>query len=270
MEPRPSQTTARPDGRSPALPALEVDRRLDDWGASGAWRAVARRRGLEPLWRVWLRADVRGVRHVPEAGPALLAVHRSGPPWLALGLVAQALVEEHPRHREPVAAVAPAWSRLPAASVLLARLGAFPAVPANVERRLDLEGELVTALPEDDADGRGLARAGEVGSLRRDLLNAAVRAGAPVVPVVLDGLDRAAPALGFPRLPLAGRLPVRLPLVDPWLTPPLLPARVTVAFGPPILEPTGAGALDAVVARTREGLRELLRARPPRGGRWRR
>lgn len=252
-----------------ALPAHEVDRDLDDWGASRDWRAAARRVATEPLWRVWLRAEADGVEHVADEDGVLLAVHRSGPPWLALALVDQALAEEHPRRRQAVPALDPGLFGVPGASVALARLGAFPAVPANLERRLDLERALVSVLVEEGAGGRGLARAAEVGALRRGLLGAAVRAGAPVVPVVVEGLARAAPALGRPRVPGLGRLPIRLPMVDPALTPPLLPARVRVRFGPPIAPETGAGALDALAAATETGLHRLL-AGPARGARrWR-
>src|SRR3954471_2315677 len=77
------------------LPAIEPERRLNDWGPSERIEGVFDRTLLEFFYRYWFRAEVEGIENIPSEGGALLVSNHSGvlPPDAAT--IAKSIREEH-------------------------------------------------------------------------------------------------------------------------------------------------------------------------------
>jgi 1-acyl-sn-glycerol-3-phosphate acyltransferase len=171
------------------LPGVEPDRQVDDWGRSERVEGALDATISEFLYRLWFRCEVEGVENVPAEGGALIVSNHAGalPPDAAM--IAKAIKEEHPGF-----------------SMLLPKVGAVPAHPANVHRLLYDEGQLVLVFPEGRKgteklykDRYRLRRFGRGG-----FVEAAMRAQAPIVPVAVVGAEEAAPI--FAQIPLLQRL----------------------------------------------------------------
>jgi len=195
----------RPDLRD-YLPGIEPERRLDDWGRSERVEGLVDRTIVEFLYRLWFRCTVEGIENVPADGGALIVSNHAGalPPDAAM--IAKAIKEEHPRPRPLNVTVEHFFKGYPGFSMLLPKVGAVPAHPANVHRLLYDERQLVLVFPEGRKgteklykDRYRLQRFGRGG-----FVEAAMRAGAPIVPVAVVGAEEAAPI--FAHVPLLQRL----------------------------------------------------------------
>jgi 1-acyl-sn-glycerol-3-phosphate acyltransferase len=188
------------------LPGVEPERRLTDWGRSerieGAFDATV----AEFFYRYWFRAEVEGIENVPSTGGALLVSNHSGalPPDAAM--IAKAIREEHPHPRPLNITVEHFFKGYPGFSVLLPKIGCVAAHPANVQRLLYDEEQLVLVFPEGRKgteklykDRYRLRRFGRGG-----FVEAAMRARAPIVPVCVVGAEEAAPV--FAQVGLLKRL----------------------------------------------------------------
>jgi 1-acyl-sn-glycerol-3-phosphate acyltransferase len=232
---------AAPDLRD-LLPGLEPERRLTDWGRSERVEGLIDRTLYEFFYRLWFRVSVEGVENVPGAGGALLVSNHAGalPPDAAM--IAKAIKEEHPRPRPLHLTVENFFKGYPGFSMLLPKIGAVPAHPANVHRLLYDEGQLVLVFPEGRKgteklfkDRYRLRRFGRGG-----FVEAAMRARAPIVPVAVVGAEEAAPA--FAQVGLLRRLTglIYFPITPtfPHLGPlgmlGYLPAKFRIRFLPPI------------------------------------
>ena len=60
------------------LPAIEPERRLNDWGRSERVEGAFDRTLVEFFYRYWFRAEVEGIENVPADGGALLVSNHSG------------------------------------------------------------------------------------------------------------------------------------------------------------------------------------------------
>jgi 1-acyl-sn-glycerol-3-phosphate acyltransferase len=178
------------------LPAIEPDRQVSDWGRSERVEGLMDRTLYAFLYHYWFRCDVEGIEHVPSVGGALLVSNHAGalPPDAAM--IATAIKEEHPRPRPLHLTVEHFFKGYPGFSMLVAKLGGVPAHPANVHRLLHDEEQLVLVFPEGRKgteklykDRYRLRRFGRGG-----FVEAAMRAGAPIVPVAVVGAEEAAPA----------------------------------------------------------------------------
>jgi 1-acyl-sn-glycerol-3-phosphate acyltransferase len=202
------------------------------------------------LYRSWWRVRAIGLEHVPAEGGALLVANHAGVlPWDG-AMLATAVLEDHGAPRLTRTLHQRWMSGAPLLAPSLAAMGQVPALPENAERLL-AEGELVSLFPE------GVRGAAKIFRKRYQLaefdaegyLSAALRTGAPVIPVAVIGseetypvllnLDKAARLLGLPYLPIT-------PLF-PWagllgLVP--LPSRWVILFGAP-LDTAGAGPEQA-------------------------
>jgi 1-acyl-sn-glycerol-3-phosphate acyltransferase len=134
--------------------------------------------------------------------------------------------------------------------MLQTKLGRVPAHPANIHRLLVDERQIVLAFPEGAAGrAKPLKERYRLRPFDRGrLVQAALRAGAVIVPVAIMGAEEA--------LPVLARLP-RMPLVP---SPPL-PAKFRIRF----LEPVPTGALPSrswehenVVQSLTEDIRALI------------
>jgi 1-acyl-sn-glycerol-3-phosphate acyltransferase len=245
-----SRTSLAPAGREPGaeldlrdhLPGLEPERRVDDWGRSERVEGFMDRTLLEFFYRLWFRCEIEGIEHVPAQGGALLVSNHSGALPPDASMIAKAVKEEHPRPR-PVSITFEHFFRgYPGFAMLLPKVGAVPAHPANVHRLLFDEGKLVLVFPEGRKGTEKLYR--DRYRLRRfgrgGFVEAAMRARAPIVPIAVVGAEEAAPIFAhvgalqkltgllyfpitptFPAFGLAGMLG-------------FLPAKFRIRFLPPI------------------------------------
>jgi len=203
--PAPPDTPNDDDLRA-LLPAIEPERTLDDWGRSERVDGLFDRTVSDFLYRLWFRCEVAGVEHVPAHGGALVVSNHAGalPPDAAM--IAKAIKEEHSRGRPLHITVEHFFKGYPAFSMLLPKIGCVPAHPANVHRLLADEQELVLVFPEGRKGSEKLYK--DRYRLRRfgrgGFVEAAMRAGAPIVPVAVVGAEEAAPI--FAHLPALKRL----------------------------------------------------------------
>jgi 1-acyl-sn-glycerol-3-phosphate acyltransferase len=177
------------------LAGVEPERQLTDWGRSERVEGLFDRTAAEFFYRHWFRTEVEGIEHVPAAGGALLVANHSGalPPDAAM--IAKAIREEHPHPRPLNITVEHFFKGYPGFSMLIPKLGGVPAHPANVQRLLYDEEQLVLVFPEGRKateklykDRYRLRRFGRGG-----FVEAAMRARAPIVPVCVVGAEEAAP-----------------------------------------------------------------------------
>src|SRR2546425_7950928 len=177
------------------LPAIEPERRLNDWGRSERIEGIFDRTLLEFFYRYWFRVEVEGIENVPADRGGLLVSNHAGalPPDAAM--IAKAIREEHPNPRPVYLTVEHFFKGYPGFSMLIPKIGGVAAHPANVHRLLFDERQLVLVFPEGRKgteklykDRYRLRRFGRGG-----FVEAAMRARAPIVPVCVVGAEEAAP-----------------------------------------------------------------------------
>jgi 1-acyl-sn-glycerol-3-phosphate acyltransferase len=188
------------------LPGVEPERRLTDWGRSERVEGIFDATLAEWFYRYWFRAEVEGIENVPATGGGLLVSNHSGalPPDAAM--IAKAIREEHTHPRPVNITVEHFFKGFPGFSMLIPKIGCVAAHPANVHRLLYDEEQLVLVFPEGRKgteklykDRYRLRRFGRGG-----FVEAAMRAGAPIVPVCVVGGEESAPV--FAQIGLAKRL----------------------------------------------------------------
>ncbi len=206
---------------------------------------------LRFLYRRWFRVKATGLEHVPASGGVLVVANRSAVlPWDA-AMVATAVAEasaedpaapERSRSR-PVRIVAGSdWlPGLPLVAGLLARAGLPVAAPADAEDLLR-DGHSLLALSEGTASGLAKLLARDPYRLGpfegRELVGAALRAEAPLVPCAVVGAAVEA-AQPFPSPWLAA---LRL------LSPIPAPSSWRIRFGRPLRPPRRRTPQDALGA----------------------
>jgi 1-acyl-sn-glycerol-3-phosphate acyltransferase len=183
------------------LPAIEPDRRVNDWGRSERVEGLMDRLAYDWFYHHWFRVEVEGIEHVPSDGGALLVSNHSGalPPDGAM--IVKAIKEEHPRPRPVYLTVEHFFKGYPGFSMLVPKLGGVAAHPANVHRLLHDERELVLVFPEGRKGTEKLYR--DRYRLRRfgrgGFVESAMRARAAIVPIALMGAEEAAPIFAHVR-----------------------------------------------------------------------
>jgi 1-acyl-sn-glycerol-3-phosphate acyltransferase len=188
------------------LPGVEPERQLTDWGRSERIEGLMDQTLVEFFYRYWFRAEVEGIENVPAHGGGLLVSNHSGalPPDAAM--IAKAVKEEHSHPRPVNITVEHFFKGYPGFSMLIPKIGCVAAHPANVQRLLFDEEQLVLVFPEGRKgteklykDRYRLRRFGRGG-----FVEAAMRAKAPIVPVCVVGAEEAAPV--FAQMNLMKRL----------------------------------------------------------------
>jgi 1-acyl-sn-glycerol-3-phosphate acyltransferase len=183
-----------PDARE-LLPAIETERQVTDWGRSERVDDFFDKTVYEWLYRYWFRVDVEGIENVPSSGGALLVSNHAGalPPDAAM--IAKAIKEEHPRPRPLHLTVEHFFKGYPFFSMLVQKIGGVAAHPANVQRLLYDEQQLVLVFPEGRKGTEKLYK--DRYKLRRfgrgGFVEAAMRAGAPIVPIAVVGAEESQP-----------------------------------------------------------------------------
>jgi 1-acyl-sn-glycerol-3-phosphate acyltransferase len=262
------------------LPAIEPDRRVNDWGRSERIEEIFDRTLVEFFYRYWFRTEVEGIENVPSAGGGLLVSNHSGalPPDAAV--IARAIREEHANPRPLNVTVEHFFRGYPLFSMLIPKIGCVAAHPANVHRLLYDEEQLVLVFPEGRKGTEKpfhqryrLRRFGRGG-----FVAAAMRAQAKLVPVCVVGAEEAAPIfahVGALRR-VTGLIYFPITPTFPWFGPlgmlGYLPAKFRVRF----LEPIDTAELGAdsdqdkalvqtvsqeVRARIQENVHEMVAAR---------
>jgi 1-acyl-sn-glycerol-3-phosphate acyltransferase len=260
------------------LPGVEPERRLTDWGRSERIEGLLDRTAGEFFYRYWFRAEVEGIENIPAVGGALLVANHAGalPPDAAM--IAKAIREEHPHPRPLNITVEHFFKGYPGFSMLIPKIGCVPAHPANVQRLLYDEEQLVLVFPEGRKgteklykDRYRLRRFGRGG-----FVEAAMRARAPIVPVCVVGAEEAAPV--FAQVGLLKRLTGLLYFPITPTFPHLgvfgmlgyLPAKFKIRFLDPVsFDQEGMNEDKALVqtvahdirARIQEGLWDMLAGR---------
>ena len=177
------------------LPGLEPERRLNDWGRSERIETLFDRTLGDFFYRYWFRAEVEGIENVPATGGALLVSNHAGALPPDAGMISKAIREEHPHPRPVHVTVEHFFKGYPGASMLMPKLGCVAAHPANVDRLLFDEGELVLVFPEGRKGTQKLYK--DRYRLRRfgrgGFVEAAMRARVPIVPIAVVGAEEAAP-----------------------------------------------------------------------------
>jgi 1-acyl-sn-glycerol-3-phosphate acyltransferase len=178
------------------LPAIEPERQVTDWGRSERVEGLLDRTIYDFLYHYWFRVDVEGIEHVPSVGGALLVSNHGGALPPDATMIAKAIKEEHARPRPLHLTVEHFFKGYPGLAMLAAKLGGVPAHPANVQRLLKDEEQLVLVFPEGRKGTEKLFK--DRYKLRRfgrgGFVEAAMRAGAPIVPVAVVGAEEAMPA----------------------------------------------------------------------------
>ena len=228
------------------LPGIEPERQVDDWGRSERVAGALDRVLLDFLYHLWFRVSVEGIEHVPAAGPGLLVSNHSGALPPDAMMIMKAVREEQAQGRDVRVLVEHFFKGYPGFSMLLPKIGAVPAHPANVQRLLYDEDELVLVFPEGAKgttklykDRYKLRRFGRGG-----FVEAAMRARAPIVPIALVGAEESQPVLTQLTLlkKLTGLIYTPLTPTFPHFGIPgalaYLPAKFTIRFLPPV--PTDA------------------------------
>ena len=170
-------------------------------------------------------------------------------------MIAKAIREEHPRARPVHLLTARSLSGVPGIGMLQTKLGRVAPHPANLQRLLFDEAQLVLAFPEGTAGSGKPVK--ERYRLRRfashGLIEAALQARVPVVPVAVLGAEEAAPVITRLRVPALPRLPLAVPVP--------LPAKLKIRFLEPIDSAKLAGAAGrdlGLAARVLEDVRGLI------------
>ncbi len=235
------------------LPGVEPERQVDDWGRSERIEGFVDKTLLEFFYRLWFRCEVEGIENVPAEGGALIVSNHAGALPPDAPMIAKAIKEEHSGNRRLHITVEHFFKGYPGFSMLLPKIGAVPAHPANVHRLLYDEQQLVLVFPEGRKgteklykDRYRLRRFGRGG-----FVEAAMRAQAPIVPVAVVGAEEAQPIFAHLNVlqRLTGMLYFPLTPTFPHLGPlgmlAYLPAKFMIRFLPPVrTDEMGEGAWE--------------------------
>src|SRR2546427_6165249 len=192
---RPGLPARRDDDLRSYLPGVEPERQLNDWGRSERVEGFMDRTLVDFFYRHWFRVEVEGIENVPATGGAMVVSNHSGALPPDAPMIAKAIKEEHPHPRPLNITVEHFFKGYPGFSMLIPKIGCVAAHPANVQRLLYDEQQLVLVFPEGRKgtekvyrDRYRLRRFGRGG-----FVVAAVRARVPIVPVCVVGAEEAAP-----------------------------------------------------------------------------
>jgi 1-acyl-sn-glycerol-3-phosphate acyltransferase len=157
-------------------------------------------------------------------------------------MIGKAIKEEHPRPRPLNITVEHFFKGYPGFSMLIPKIGCVAAHPANVQRLLYDEQQLVLVFPEGRKGTEKLYK--DRYKLRRfgrgGFVEAAMRAQAPIVPVCVVGAEESAPIFAQVNVlqKLTGLIYFPLTPTFPWLGPlgmlGYLPAKFKLRFLEPI------------------------------------
>jgi 1-acyl-sn-glycerol-3-phosphate acyltransferase len=201
--------------------------------------------------KLYFRADVRGLEHIPAEGPVLLVGNHSGGTWIADTFIfSQYFYDRFGAQRRFYQLAHDLVFKVPGLRTLVERYGTVPASPDNMARALRRDAALLvypggdheTFRPSWESDRVDLAN-------RTGFVKLALEHRVPIVPVVAIGGQETALFLGRGgRIARALKLDrrFRLKVLPPVLGPPFgltimdlparfpLPAKISIQVGKPI------------------------------------
>jgi 1-acyl-sn-glycerol-3-phosphate acyltransferase len=219
---------------------------------------------FRPLYRNWFRVEMRGMQHVPGAGPALVVANHSGVlPFDAIMLQA-GVYDEHPQHRNLRVLSADLVYELPGLSGLARRSGHIRA-DRELATKLLCAGELVGVFPEGfKGIGKPFSERYQLQRFGRGGFAAtASQASVPIIPCAIVGAEEIYPMIGNARG--VARL-LRLPYFPvtplfPWLGPlgaVPLPSNWIIEFCPPVATDAIASEEEGTVAGLADTVRDII------------
>jgi 1-acyl-sn-glycerol-3-phosphate acyltransferase len=230
---------------------LTGDYDVDEFGFDPELNDKVLMAAFRPLYQKWFRVETRSIEHVPADGSALIVANHSGTVAVDSVMTQLALLDHHPAHRHLRMLGADLVFDMPFVGEFARKGGTTLACNADAERLLG-RGEVVGVWPEG-FKGTGkpfrerykLQRFGRGG-----FVAAALRTGAPIIPVSIVGAEEIYPILG--NMKTVARM-LGVPYVPitptfPWLgllglVP--LPSKWIIEFGEPIdTSAYGPGAAD--------------------------
>ncbi len=245
---------------------LDGDYEVDEFGLDPDMVENVIFPALRPLYRSWFRVDVIGSENLPATGRALVVANHSGTVAVDALMLMLAIHDEHPAHRMLRLLGADFVFETPILGEYARKAGATLACNPDAERLLNAD-ELVGVFPEGFKgvgkpfkDRYKLQRFGRGG-----FVSAALRTGAPIIPVSIVGAEEIYPLIGNIK-PLARLLSLPyFPVTPtfPWLGPlgaiPL-PSKWLIEIGKPIHTTDYAEAADdpAVVFNLGDEVRETI------------
>ncbi len=203
------------------------------------------------LFDTYWRVSVEGAANLP-GGPCLLAANHAGALPLDGPMVRLAIARQRPDLPPARWLAEESVLRVPLLGVLLNRIGAVRATPANALRLLEEQKPLIVFPEGTHGAGKSFRRRYELRPFGRGgFVKIALRARAPIVPVAIVGAGEAMPVLatvplqsfGIPHLPL---------------TLPPLPTKWVIRFGEPLAVELGEEDEAAQIARWTERVRTLV------------
>jgi 1-acyl-sn-glycerol-3-phosphate acyltransferase len=201
--------------------------------------------------RLYFRADVRGLEHIPPEGPVLLVGNHSGGTWIADTFIfSQHFYDRFGTGRRYHQLAHDLVFKVPGLRALVERYGTVPASPENMARALKRNAALLVYPGGDHETFRPSWESDRVDFAgRAGFVKLALEHDVPVVPVVAIGGQETALFLGQGRR-LARALQLdrrfRLKVLPAALGPPLgvtfldlpgrfpLPAKISIRVGKPI------------------------------------
>jgi 1-acyl-sn-glycerol-3-phosphate acyltransferase len=245
------------------------DYRVDESGFDPDFHASVVMPVTRAIYRDWFRVRMRGVEHVPAAGPALVVANHSGVLPLDAIMLQSGLFDEHPGHRNLRLLGADLVYAIPGLAGLARKSGHTRACPAEAARLL-AAGELVGVFPEGfKGIGKPFSERYRLQRFGRGGFAAtAIAAGVPIIPCAIVGAEEIYPMIGN-----AGSLAriLRLPYFPltplfPWLGPlgaiPL-PSNWIIEFCPPVpaAGPADGQHPEAAVAELGSKVRDIIQQR---------
>lgn len=222
---------------------------------------------FRPLYDKWFRVEMRGLENVPDSGSALVVANHSGTLPLDAVMLALGLLDHHPAHRRLRLLAADLVFATPFLAPLARKAGTTLACNADAERLLN-GGELVGVFPEGyKGIGKPFSERYQLQRFGRGgFVTAALRIGAPIIPVSIVGAEETYPmianvkslarGLGLPYAPVTPLFPLLGPL---GLVP--LPSKWIIEFGEPVeTAPLGAAAAEdpMIVFELTDRIREVI------------
>nr|WP_308222388.1 lysophospholipid acyltransferase family protein [Frankia sp. AgB32] len=195
---------------------------------------------LRPVYRDYFRVETRGLENIPDTGGALVVANHSGTLPVDALMMAMAILDHHPAHRNLRMLAADLVFAVPFLAPFARKIGNTLACQPDAERLLRA-GHLVGVWPEGFKgvgkpfrDRYTLQRFGRGG-----FVSAALRTGVPIIPCTVVGAEEIYPMIGNARsLARLLGLPY-LPITPtfPWLgllglVP--LPSKWFIEFGEPV------------------------------------
>jgi 1-acyl-sn-glycerol-3-phosphate acyltransferase len=217
-----------PEDLRDALPGLEPERHVTDWGRSERVEQLLDRTVVGFLYHYWFRVEVEGIDNVPASGGALLVANHGGAIPPDGTMIGKAIADAHQRPRPLHLAVEPTFPNFPGVGMLQTKLGVVGTHPANLHRLLFDERQLVLTFPEGrNATRKALSERYRMAPFQSTaFIEAARRARVPIVPIAVLGAEESVPVLArLQRLRISTGLP--------------LPAKFRIRF----LEPVAADSL---------------------------